>query len=935
MLTDNNNNNVHGFIIGDDGVVYGHINGVPTSTLSEESCNLINKTFNSEMNICHWSESPILNVYKDINKTIINQDFSDVYVKDECDYYFSFDYIYEIKTSELTNLNGLVNNMNNMVSKIKWNIGANEITAFDFDDRTMLQKLTSNEKTGLYATGNFFTQLKNSINNQLNLFIEDSKLRSGWISFRRKLTPEEKAQINYISIGLTVENPFKGVVIKFDNFRLDEVCNTVITSTRTINNNQSIKFDRVMDNKKSWSVDDKHRKHDVLWRDTNYQTADDREILNSKEIDLALSYTNAIEENFAEFIRQNRDAVIESVGDNPKLISKIDSELYLNDYTNDELLSRFVSVINSAPSYRTTSLNYVVINIFNRYMELNSVSYENLTKLMHKLDKYWVDIIAQFVPSTSIWESNLVYGTNNMFRDKFIYPRYSLEPPTEHSLGGTIHATVKEGANTFNNVPLSFEFYNMGGEYYRSEIDIQYNVVLRVFSHHPYSTYDPYQLCGVVKSPLKLGSLYTFEIGAITYDDVEGINPIVGDGKYRRFLFEGAWYAVKINPNGVIMDIVNLDTCPVLEHISFIVDPQDFGDYDDACSGTLYGNPRANKTLYASSFEIGEMVFNNSTLNNADDILYENNVWKIAIYDGVRYAIRFIHENEIADIVNCDELLAPFQPNITYCEGGAYKIYVVINYQIDADMSHFEFTITSNVTNESSVINVPYQSSGTMDVTIDTPNNGIGEHTVTVRAFKQGNPIPSPSDSIVCSAFGYSLYAMREVNVEPCQTFPPTITNDRTVYSATSNLGEIRRGVQLFSNAQMTQPIIARTGSRISLATTDGTQMISTSVNERGFVTDVNFCSGSPVKMEIISTGFMTPNATDCNNYYSLDRITVYNNESLTVGSRFFLDTDLTQPLNMERFNNFYMLAKVPSETSPRYIYIENDVVAQIGRPCN
>lgn len=930
MLTDINNTNIDGIIIGEDGVVYGHIGGMPTASLSEQWCTTMQKNWNPTLNKCFWSVSPFLNTFNDINVVFPTQQVILTDPKPECRYTFSFEYIFEIDSDEILDVNNFTDKFNQMIPKFTWNYSGSPMFIYEFDNRSLYDKIMDSTKnSGLYVTGSRFNVLKTAIGNQLGISFSENKLKSGWLSFSKVLDESELTNLYMILMGMSIVKPFKGLKVKIDNIKVNEICDNETNVIRYVNTNPSFEFERIVDNKKTWTVEDQIREHDILWRETDYYTDDDRLIVNSKEIDLALSYNNAIEENFVAFLKNNQYFVWFLQG-NDFLLNDVESRLLNSSLNTQEYLKLFLSMINNPTNYRTTNLNMIVYYLISDYLKENTLNFENLTPIINKLDKYWVDILAQFVPSTTIWESNIIIGGNNILREKFKYRPFRFVKNSSDSIAPSINVNMVEEDIEFNNISMSFNNYNMGGEYYSEGIDIQYNVVLMPVFISNLTSNSPITLCGRYSSPMLTGWLYNLEVGETIFDDDNQENVFIGVNEYYPLSYNEHTYYVKINTNGVIMDIIDSDSiCVEVDHISFRIYNTDVMDTPE--TSCVIPLPSRYNTLYASSFNVGEQTFLNQYLTAPNPQPYNTTDYYIVIYDNQRYAVAFNSNGQIAEIHLCNEVLQPAMPKLYYVEGGGQKAYVTIRWEHTTIADYFELEIAPIGTNDWITEIIPFNVGDTETIIYTTQG---GMHQIRVRAITNGAN-PSAYDSSEILIFGYALFSMRETPVDPCMTFPPNNVTDSQIYTNATDLSEIRQGSELFINSEMTvrfRP--TSTISRVSIGDLDGENVISTTVNQNGVITSLNPCSSTPAPVDIAYEGAEDPTRF-CNYFNSIDKLRVYNDGGFRIGSRFYLDVELTEPLNMNPYSNRYMVAKVPNETQPRYIYIENDVVASIGRTCN
>lgn len=277
---------------------------------------------------------------------------------------------------------------------------------------------------------------------------------SSWYEFESTITdPNIIAQITNkkIKISLKVKECCVDFCILLDRIKLEKKCTSIDSTSLQINSCPSFDLIRVCDNKKSWLTNEefKHREFDLKFRDTQYDIHNYKLALNSKEVDLDINPANAIEQDVFCYIQ-----------DNPCLLSGTtgatltgtcgDVNIDLDDILTTDIdtltsLKEFKDVISSelidAKGWSTMTAYPTLRMLYERYM--NSTAYCNTTssafdycdmgKFSELVGTYWVDLIEQVIPSTTIWGSTYVYGNTIFDQQKFNYKKYTLlfcdQPP--------------------------------------------------------------------------------------------------------------------------------------------------------------------------------------------------------------------------------------------------------------------------------------------------------------------------------------------------------------------------------------------------------------------------------------------------------------------------------------------------------------------------
>jgi hypothetical protein len=254
-----------------------------------------------------------------------------------------------------------------------------------------------------------------------------------------------------------------------DNIQLNKNCTKITETNLAITKSPSFELDRIIDNKKSWVIgDNKHRQYNIFnqfneqpIRNTNYDIQDERQILNTKEIDLDINISSGVENDVWCFIKDNPNLLtgttlttstcIKDVFDgticspkiyccstncgdsgvdlNALLLQSLSSVTTIEDFKY-YLISELINVksrqtIQSYPTLRLLYDRYVNSNEFvnNNSSKFNYFSMDDFANL---IGNYWVDIIEQVIPATTMWGATRIY-TNTIFdQQKHKYKEYSL-----------------------------------------------------------------------------------------------------------------------------------------------------------------------------------------------------------------------------------------------------------------------------------------------------------------------------------------------------------------------------------------------------------------------------------------------------------------------------------------------------------------------------
>lgn len=318
--------------------------------------------------------------------------------------------------------------------------------------------------------------------------INNNAFASEWLHYNTIINdPEVLGQIanKKIKLSFTINDACSDFCILLDNIVMDKVCSIIDNNDILLTKSPGFDLIRIRDNKKSWSdlaqrefiIANNNEKNPI--RQTNYDVNDDRLIINSKEIDLDINIAGAIETDVWCYLSDNPCLLTGVTTCNPcaencdKIFQDGECFTYQDDYTyefqdselNDEnnptmfnccgdnnidfsdLLTTNLSGITTIQGFeevltselidvknRKTISSYSTLRaIYDRYINSSEYcsfissgfDYKTIDNFTGLIGNYWVDIIEQVVPSTTIWGSVKIY-TNTMFDEqKFKYKAYT------------------------------------------------------------------------------------------------------------------------------------------------------------------------------------------------------------------------------------------------------------------------------------------------------------------------------------------------------------------------------------------------------------------------------------------------------------------------------------------------------------------------------
>jgi hypothetical protein len=348
--------------------------------------------------------------------------------------------------------------------------------------------------------------------------VTENAFGPNWRHFTTEIT--DTSIINTITnkkLKLTVR--LSGICVDMcfliDNIKLNKNCTSVERSDIFVTTSPGFALDKIRDNKKSWVATEEttHRTFFIgksddsqQIRNTDYYLDNENQVLNTKEIDLDINIASAVETDVWCYISDNPCILTgTTVGTTScvKNVYNINTETCepktycCSEYCGDAnidieglltqplsgvttiedfeyyLTSELIDVKNRKiiPSYATLRL------LYDRYMNSlgfcgtnsSKFDYFSMTKFANLIGNYWVDLIEQVIPATTIWGATRIY-TNTLFdTEKFKYKGYStlfgdntftnikvLSPATGNSCSASATTTVIMGSATgttqfFNN----------------------------------------------------------------------------------------------------------------------------------------------------------------------------------------------------------------------------------------------------------------------------------------------------------------------------------------------------------------------------------------------------------------------------------------------------------------------------------------------------
>lgn len=475
LCKDINGDWVNQFVFDEDGVVYGYymseesnnttINNQKTRkaektgnarvakfNLDPECCDKLGYDFDYNKNKCYYKRG-CENIKIVFN---VNGESGLVFTKgydQNCYLNLSFDYLISYLVEDITNyFNELPPQtkrlgVSDVIDKLKLSLLIEKKVPDGLETILKGDLYELNGDDGYNDCGIKIEGLNSTINALLDgdrLLNEDDRVnivKGDLISYNVNI--KDEAVINAIideeiKFSILVENMLIDFSIEMDNIVLDKVCENTIIREKIKSDISTYDLVKTIDNKKSWVSTKQDRIFDLSYRDTDYSITDERLVLNTKEIDLETSVSNAIEEDVSLFIKNNPGILIGDGGDTysgidlTKLLSKkVENITFIKDIIKmfySELIDvKSRKVISGYPNLKMIYERYLNSEYYLDGVKSNSYDYRILDKFLDLLGNYWVDLIEQVIPATTLWGGSHIIK-NMIFNDnKFKYRRYSLK----------------------------------------------------------------------------------------------------------------------------------------------------------------------------------------------------------------------------------------------------------------------------------------------------------------------------------------------------------------------------------------------------------------------------------------------------------------------------------------------------------------------------
>lgn len=312
---------------------------------------------------------------------------------------------------------------------------------FRIDD--LLTHIRNNPQTGIYFSGDKCNELIQNISILLGQncdAISANTFNSQWLTFATSITDNEtilKMINEEITFGIRIsyESPGCEYCFLIDRIQMNQICEVSKKVDVVVTKCPGFELERIIDNKKSWvNINSGHtREFDFETRETSYSLIHDDAVINSKEIDLEVGPASAIEYDVYNYI-YSHPCLLSGNTEESNFLNLIDTEISAITTIN-EFRNIFNSQLIDAKSSKIYSSYPTLQAIYERYLNSsqyctgttsNAYTYCDMVEFGKLLGNYWVDLIEQVIPATTMWGSTYKYKNSMFDNNRFQYKPYSL-----------------------------------------------------------------------------------------------------------------------------------------------------------------------------------------------------------------------------------------------------------------------------------------------------------------------------------------------------------------------------------------------------------------------------------------------------------------------------------------------------------------------------
>ena len=206
---------------------------------------------------------------------------------------------------------------------------------------------------------------------------------------------------------------------------------------------QGFELARTIDNKKSWIENNDLRQNSAGNFDAFYQVSTDKLVLNVKNVELFLNPAQALTYDVWYLSNTENYPIPYSgitklpVTENPFIFENYDSTVInpqpqVKDFFEfkETFWKNMINVRHRQNSSDGKTGGYPTLqNVYYKYLTMfedvgiqnNNFSYYNMTKYINGIGDYWIRLVEQFIPATTIWNTGTRIENSIFHRQKFVY----------------------------------------------------------------------------------------------------------------------------------------------------------------------------------------------------------------------------------------------------------------------------------------------------------------------------------------------------------------------------------------------------------------------------------------------------------------------------------------------------------------------------------
>ncbi len=234
---------------------------------------------------------------------------------------------------------------------------------------------------------------------------------------------------------------------------------------------------RTVDNRKSWVRNTSTRYYNLDGRGTNYNVSNDKLVINVKNVDIFLNVGQGLEYDVwsqskkfnCPFVAEGLTSPYPSIGGPDWTEVKVDATKLSFFEFAEKAWRVLINVKNRQtiddgkgggyPTLQKIYLDY--LNSQNTCgVPSNQYTYEKMIKYVEGISDYWIRLVEQFIPGTTIWQAGKKYENSIFHRQKFVYKHQDTIEETFIPIGESFTCEpiptepieVKEGTYDINSI---------------------------------------------------------------------------------------------------------------------------------------------------------------------------------------------------------------------------------------------------------------------------------------------------------------------------------------------------------------------------------------------------------------------------------------------------------------------------------------------------